>query len=51
MTKEFVVQSHPVVEELKLLNLEKTSPIEALNKLYELKEKVRLDPKGVYTHC
>lgn len=51
VTKEFVVQSHPVVEELKLLNLEKTSPIEALNKLYDLKEKVRLDPKGVYTHC
>jgi DNA mismatch repair protein MutS len=36
--KEYV--THPVVDELKLLNLEKTSPIEALNKLYEMKEKL-----------
>jgi hypothetical protein len=32
---EYVVQTHPVVEELRAINLEKISPIEALNKLYE----------------
>ncbi|MFZ2071580.1 MAG: DNA mismatch repair protein MutS [Halobacteriota archaeon] len=36
--REYV--AHPVVEELKSLNLEKISPIEALNKLYALKEKL-----------
>ena len=36
--KEYVVQMHPVVEELKSINLEEISPIEALNKLYEMKK-------------
>ena len=40
-TKERVVQEHPVVAELKSLNLERVSPIEALNKLYEMKRKLR----------
>ena len=38
--KDYVVQEHPVVEELKLLNLERVSPLEALNKLYEMKKKI-----------
>ena len=38
--KEYVVQPHPVVDELKSINLEKISPIEALNKLYEMKKRV-----------
>ncbi len=38
--KEYVVQTHPVVEELRAINLEKISPIEALNKLYELRKKI-----------
>ncbi len=37
--KEYVVQTHPVVGELKSINLEQISPIEALNKLYEMKKK------------
>ncbi len=40
MKKEYVVQSHPVVEELKSINLENISPIEALNKLYEMKKRI-----------
>ncbi|RJS73034.1 DNA mismatch repair protein MutS [Methanophagales archaeon] len=36
--KEYVVQMHPVVEELKSINLEEISPIEALNKLYKMKK-------------
>jgi len=36
--KEYVVQLHPVVEELKSINLEEISPIEALNKLYKMKK-------------
>jgi DNA mismatch repair protein MutS len=39
--KEYVVQTHPVVEELQAINLEKISPIEALNKLYEMKKMVK----------
>ncbi|HJH26455.1 MAG TPA: DNA mismatch repair protein MutS [Methanophagales archaeon] len=38
--KEYVVQTHPVVDELKSINLEKISPIEALNKLYEMKKRI-----------
>ena len=38
--KEHVVQPHPVVDELKSINLEKISPIEALNKLYEMKKRI-----------
>ncbi len=38
--KEYVVQPHPVVDELKSINLEKISPIEALNKLYEMKKRI-----------
>ena len=38
--KEYVVQQHPVVDELKSINLEKISPIEALNKLYEMKKRI-----------
>ena len=41
--KEYVVQTHPVVEELKSINLEHISPIEALNKLYEMKNKVEVN--------
>jgi DNA mismatch repair protein MutS len=41
--KEYVVQTHPVVEELRAINLEKISPIEALNKLYELRRKLARD--------
>ncbi|NAT11337.1 DNA mismatch repair protein MutS, partial [ANME-1 cluster archaeon AG-394-G06] len=37
---EYVVQTHPVVEELRAINLEKISPLEALNKLYELRKKI-----------
>ncbi len=33
-----VVQEHPVIEELKSINVEQISPIEALNKLYEMKK-------------
>lgn len=40
MKKEYVVQPHPVVDELKSINLEKISPIEALNKLYEMKKRI-----------
>ena len=40
MKKEYVVQTHPVVDELKSINLEKISPIEALNKLYEMKKRI-----------
>ncbi|HID20012.1 MAG TPA: DNA mismatch repair protein MutS [Methanophagales archaeon] len=36
--KEYVV--HPVIGELESINLEKISPIEALNKLYELRKKI-----------
>jgi len=39
--REYVVQTHPVVEELKSINLEKISPIEALNLLYEMKKMVK----------
>jgi DNA mismatch repair protein MutS len=38
--KEYVVQDHPVIEELKTLNVEQISPIEALNLLYEVKKKL-----------
>jgi DNA mismatch repair protein MutS len=41
--KEYVVQTHPVVEELQAINLEKISPIEALNTLFELKKKLHRD--------
>ena len=41
MKKEYVVQSHPVVDELKSINLERISPIEALNKLYEMKKMLK----------
>ncbi len=34
------VREHPVVEELKALNVEQISPIEALNLLYEVKKKL-----------
>ncbi|MHC1623251.1 MAG: DNA mismatch repair protein MutS [Candidatus Methanospirareceae archaeon] len=34
------VQEHPVIEELKTLNVEQISPIEALNLLYEVKKKL-----------
>lgn len=33
--------SHPVLEELKSLDIDSMTPLEALNKLYELKRKVR----------
>jgi hypothetical protein len=35
-----MAQTHPVVEELKSINLERISPIEALNKLYEMKKRI-----------
>ena len=38
--KEYVVQEHPVIEELKTINVEQISPIEALNLLYEVKKKL-----------
>jgi DNA mismatch repair protein MutS len=38
--KEYVVQDHPVIDELKTLNVEQISPIEALNLLYEVKNKL-----------
>ncbi len=34
-------QDHPVVEELKYLDLSRTTPLEALNLLYELQEKAK----------
>jgi DNA mismatch repair protein MutS len=34
------VREHPVIEELKTLNVEQISPIEALNLLYEVKKKL-----------
>jgi DNA mismatch repair ATPase MutS len=39
--KEYVVQEHPLIEELKAINLEKISPIEALNRLYEIKKMIK----------
>ena len=39
----YVVQSHPVVDVLISIDLEKISPIEALNKLYEMKKKLHRD--------
>ncbi|MHC1636225.1 MAG: DNA mismatch repair protein MutS [Candidatus Methanospirareceae archaeon] len=36
-----VVQTHPVIEELKKVDVEKISPIEALNLLYEMKKKLQ----------
>ncbi len=39
-----VVQEHPVIEELKSINVEQISPIEALNKLYEMKKKTSESP-------
>jgi len=42
---EYVVQEHPVVEELKSINLERISPIEALNKLYEMKKRATKEKK------
>jgi DNA mismatch repair protein MutS len=38
--KEFVIQQHPVLEELKSINVEQISPIDALNLLYEMKKKL-----------
>ena len=32
--------NHPVVDELKLIDVETLTPIEALNKLHEMKKKV-----------
>ena len=40
MKKKYVMQTHPVVDELKSINLERISPIEALNKLYEMKKSI-----------
>lgn len=40
----YVVQSHHVVDELISINPEKISPIEALNKLYELRKKIGGSP-------
>jgi len=34
------VREHPLIEELKTLNVEQISPIEALNLLYEMKKKL-----------
>ncbi len=42
--KEIVVQDHPVIEELKTLNVEQISPIEALNLLYAVKKKLSESP-------
>jgi DNA mismatch repair protein MutS len=48
--KEYVVQDHPVIEELKTLNVEQISPIEALNLLYEVKKKLgESPPRDRYT--
>ena len=38
--KEIVVQEHPVLEELKTINIEQISPIEALNLLHEVQKKL-----------
>ncbi len=38
--KEYVVQEHPVLEELRALNVEQISPLEALNLLDEMKKKL-----------
>jgi DNA mismatch repair protein MutS len=38
--KEYIAQQHPVLEELKSINVEQISPIEALNLLYEMKKKL-----------
>ncbi len=37
---EVVIKEHPVVDELKRLDIENMSPIEALNRLYELKKRL-----------
>jgi len=34
----YVTEEHPVVEALRRLDIDKIAPIEALNKLYELKK-------------
>ncbi|MGC9443690.1 MAG: DNA mismatch repair protein MutS [Candidatus Methanospirareceae archaeon] len=38
--KEIVLQEHPVLEELKTINIEQISPIEALNLLHEMQKKL-----------
>ncbi|HDS45455.1 MAG TPA: DNA mismatch repair protein MutS [Methanomicrobia archaeon] len=38
--KEIMVQEHPVLEELKTINIEQISPIEALNLLHEVQKKL-----------
>jgi DNA mismatch repair protein MutS len=43
--KEYVVQEHPVLEELKSINVEQISPVEALNLLYQMKKKIQGPPK------
>jgi DNA mismatch repair protein MutS len=44
--KEVVLQEHPVLEELRAINVERISPIEALNMLYEVKQKLQQVPPG-----
>lgn len=42
--KEVVVQEHPVLEELRTINVERISPIEALNLLHAVKQKLQGSP-------
>jgi DNA mismatch repair protein MutS len=44
--KEVVLQEHPVLEELRAINVERISPIEALNVLHEVKQKLQRSPPG-----
>jgi DNA mismatch repair protein MutS len=32
-------ETHPLIEEIKVLEVDQLSPLEALNKLYELKQR------------
>ena len=48
--KEVVLQDHPVLEELRAINVERISPIEALNVLHELKQKLQHVPPTLESH-
>ncbi|MBN1993598.1 MAG: DNA mismatch repair protein MutS [Anaerolineae bacterium] len=40
----FGPETHPLIEEIKALDVDSISPLEALNKLYELKQRANQDP-------
>jgi len=38
----FASESHPLVEEIKNLDIDELTPIEAISKLYELQQKAKI---------